>query len=136
MSVKVLDVPVHKARILLCNSRRDAVKLVRDVMYKDPLERQESIELLKKASAASFESDGPVDWLFLYSRKKPQDVAHEAVHIGIMVLADLGIAITQENDETLAYLVDHIVEAFFDKTGWVPLEEFLASEKPVKRAKK
>ena len=135
MAVKLLEVPVHKARILLCNSRADALKIVKGHLYKDEQEVQDSLQMMKKACASSFESDGRVDWLLLFSRRRPQDVAHEAVHTGVMVLSDLGIAVTPETDEALAYLVDHIVEAFFKKEGWGKLEDFLLSEVPKPKRK-
>lgn len=136
MSVKLLDVPVHKARILLVNTRKDALELVKGPFYADENERQDSLQLMRKAVAISLESDGSVGWHLLYSRKKPQDIAHEAVHIGMMVLDNLGITITPENDETLAYLVDHIVEAFYAREGWMALDEFLTAEAPAKKAKR
>jgi hypothetical protein len=136
MAVKMLEVPVHKARILLCNSRREVTAIVKDHFYHDTQEIADTLGLMGSACALSLESDGKVDWHILYSTRKPHDVAHEAVHIGVMVLGSLGITISQENDEVLAYLVDHIVEAFLQKDGWIKLDEFLGKEAPPKRKAK
>lgn len=40
-------------------------------------------------------------------------IAHEFVHVAVAVLHGSGVPVTQANDEAIAYIVEHLVDAYF-----------------------
>ena len=49
-------------------------------------------------------------WILLSPKPKLGEIAHEAVHAAHFLLKDVGVKITPDNDEPLAYLVQWIVD--------------------------
>ena len=77
------------------------------------LEDAEMARVLRRSQACAISMNDPrgQQWLLLYL---PADadgptVAHEALHLGFMVLEARGVPITMDEHEALAYLVEHIV---------------------------
>jgi len=44
-------------------------------------------------------------------------ISHEALHAAVNILDRIGIALTPENDEALAYLHEYILKSFMKKLG-------------------
>lgn len=135
MPVKMLEVPVHQARVLLCNSKADAEDVLATWYLGDDEEFEAALKVLHGGAASSFERDGKGNYHLLYSPKKNTHIAHEAVHIGFMVFDNIGVNLSSENDEPLAYMVDHIIGAFYERKGWQGVKQFLKKEAARKRGK-
>lgn len=127
MSVKLVRIPVHQATVLLCNTRHDTVSAIRATI-KDKAEQDRNIAILNSSDAFSTEGDVPHRLQIIYSKRKPSDLCHEVVHIGVRVLSRLGIKITPKHDEPLAYLVDHLVDEYYKKSGWTKYDASVLEE--------
>jgi len=133
MAVKSLHVPVHNASILLCDNKKEAKDIIQKYLYKDDSEVQDALTVARASCAFTFDSDGRVDWVLLYSPRNPVHIAHEAVHAAVSALEAVGVTISTETDEVLAYFVDHIVGARWDRKGWVPYAEWEAAHQEGKK---
>lgn len=135
MPVKMLEIPVHQARVLLCSTKADAGLVLATWYPDDDKELEDAIAVLTLSGASSFEADSKGKYHLLYAPRTPVHVSHEAVHISLFILEALGVAATSDNSEPQAYLVDHIVGAYFERKGWIAVETFLKKKQGKKRGK-
>jgi hypothetical protein len=61
--------------------------------------------------------DGLKYFYMLFNGTNPNigTIAHEAVHVAGAICEQLGIPVNAENDETLAYMVDYLVQGTVDE---------------------
>lgn len=63
-----------------------------------------------------YDDEGFPYFCILFNQPNPEIgiVAHESVHVAVAICEYLGVPVTREADETLAYMVDYLVQSIVD----------------------
>jgi len=111
-----ITLDVFKTDVGVFFSRKDFVRYAKK-NFSIRLDDEDFSDTANAEAGAIFNDAGLPYFYILFNQPNPRIgiVAHESVHVAGAICESLGVPVNREADETLAYMVDYLVQSIVDE---------------------